>query len=194
MDLVGTPLDVALYPSTLTLDEQGGEESCPGARRRAGARHHQRLRRQPTGSTLADVGWLTLDRTAPDSSLPYDAGVYIGAGLLGSASTCAGPRVRSASMPARSPPTLACGDGLPPCRRARQKKFEALFPESQPVTLLLSAPTPLRSEFDDDGAPLHAWSTTTSTSTPSSSTARPGSFRYRARPTSDSTSRSTTTP
>ncbi len=34
-------------------------------------------------------------------------------------------------------------------------EFKELFPEAQPVTLLLSSPRPPTGAFDDDGAPLH---------------------------------------
>lgn len=153
VDLLGTPLDVALYPSTLTLDEHGlflglGAELVPGT--------ISDCVDSSAGSTLADVGWPVLDRTAPDSSLPYDAGVYIGADFLdhalytvwASGALCLDAGALAADvLPSGLSTSLLAG--------VLGEEFEALFPESQPVTLLLSAPTPLRSEFDDDGAPLH---------------------------------------
>ncbi|HCH62879.1 MAG TPA: hypothetical protein DFR83_08750, partial [Deltaproteobacteria bacterium] len=151
--LLGTPLDVALYPTALTLDEQGlllglGAELVPGT--------ISDCVDSSAGSALAEVGWPTLDRTAPDSSLPYDAGVYIGADFLDHALyTVWASGALCLDAGALAADVLPSGLSTGLLAGVLGEEFEALFPDSQPVTLLLSAPTPLRSEFDDDGAPLH---------------------------------------
>jgi hypothetical protein len=153
VDLLGTPLDISLYPSALTLDEQGlvlglGAELVPGS--------VSDCVDSSAGSDLAEVGWPTLDGTAPDSTLPYDAGIFLGADFLdhalytvwASGALCLDAGALAADFIPGGLNTDFLGALL-------GEDFEALFPEAQPITLLLSVPTPMRGAFDDDGAPVH---------------------------------------
>jgi hypothetical protein len=153
VDLLGTPLDISLYPSALTLDEQGlvlglGAELVPGS--------VSDCVDSSAGSDLAEVGWPTLDGTAPDSTLPYDAGIFLGVDFIdhalytvwASGALCLDAGALAADFIPGGLNTDFLGALL-------GEDFEALFPEAQPITLLLSVPTPMRGAFDDDGAPVH---------------------------------------
>ena len=153
LDLLGTPLDVSLYPSALTLDETGlvlglGAEVVPGAISDC----------VDTSGVidLRETGWPAYGPTAPGSSLPYDAGLYVSADFLDQALY---------SVWASGALCLDAGDLLGATLPGGLTtdflgallgdEFTALFPESKPATLLISTPVPLRGGFDDDGAPLH---------------------------------------
>ncbi len=153
VDLLGTPLDIELYPSALTLDEAGlvlglGAQLVPGS--------VSDCVDSSAGSTLREVGWPSFESTAPDSDLPYDAGVFLGADFLDHALYT----VWASGALCMDAGALA-GDFIPGGLNTDflgallGDEFKELFPEAQPVTLLLSSPRPPTGAFDDDGAPLH---------------------------------------
>ena len=79
LDLLGTPLDVSLYPSAFSIDENGlvlglGAEVVPGA--------ISDCVDSSAGSELREDGWPDFGSTAPDSELPYDAGLFVSADFL----------------------------------------------------------------------------------------------------------------
>jgi len=153
LDLLGTPLDLTLYPSALVLDENGlalglGAEVTPGA--------VSDCVDSSAGSDLFPAGWPEVGPTAPDSVLPYDAGILIGANLIdhalytvwASGALC----LDAGALAADILPSGLTTDFLGPLLG---ESFSELFPESQPVTLLLKAQTPPVGAFDEDGAPVH---------------------------------------
>lgn len=153
LDLLGTPLDVSLYPSALVMDEDGlalglGAAFVPGS--------ISDCVDSSAGSSLRETGWPELGPTAPDSDLPYDAGILLGADLVdhalytvwASGALC----LDAGSLAADFLPTGLTTDFLGPLLG---ESFSELFDEPQPVTLLLSAANPPVGRFDDDGPPVH---------------------------------------
>jgi len=154
LDLLGTLLDVSLYPSALTMNEEGlvlglGAELVPAST--------SDCVDSSAGSTLRETGWPEFGATAPDSVLPYDAGIVLSADLLdhalytvwASGALC----LDAGALAADILPTGLTTDFLGPLLG---ESFSELFPESQPVTLLLFAATPPVGSFDDDGPPLNS--------------------------------------
>ena len=153
VDLLGTPLDIDLYPTALTMDDAGlvlglGAQLTPGA--------VSDCVDSSSGSALRESGWPAFGETAPDSDLPYDAGVFLGAGFIdhalfnvwASGALC----LDAGALAADLIPGGLNTDFLGPLLG---EEFEALFPVAKPVTLLLSAPTAPVGGFSDDGPPLH---------------------------------------
>jgi len=153
LDLLGTTLDVEVYPTALTMDETGlvlglGATVTPGA--------ISDCVDPSSGIELRDAGWPAFGPTAPGSSLPYDAGLFVGADFLDQALFsvwASGALCLDAGALLGS--TLPAGLTTDFLGALLGDEFTALFPESKPATLLISAPVPPRGGFDDDGAPLH---------------------------------------
>jgi len=153
VDLLGTPLDVSLYPSSLDMDEHGlalglGAQFVPGS--------VSDCVDASAGSSLREVGWPEFGPTAPDSDFPYDAGIVLGADFLdhalytvwASGALCLDAGVLAGDFLPGGLTTDFLGPLL-------GDDFAQLFPDSQPVTLLLHAPVPPVGAFDDDGPPVH---------------------------------------
>lgn len=153
LDVLGTVVSVDLAPSALSLDENGlmlglGATITPAT--------VSDCVDSSAGSDTRNVGWPALGDTAPDSALPYDAGLFLSADFVdhalysvwASGVFClnAGDLLASFLPAGLTTDFLASVVG---------DEFEALFPEDAPATLLIHAPTPPRGGFADDGPPLH---------------------------------------
>lgn len=152
VDLLGTSLDVALYPTLLELEGQGlvlglGAEVVPGA--------VSECVDSSAGSTLFETGWPEFSETAGDSAFPVDASILVGADFLdhtlytvwaaGLLCIDAGALLQDALG---VPLTTGFVSGL------LGEPFQKLFPESKPAALQITSAAPPFSRFSDDGVPI----------------------------------------
>lgn len=152
LDLLGTSLDLEIYPSLLELEGQGlvlglGAEVVPGA--------VSDCVDSSAGSVLYDSGWPAFSETAGDSALPVDASILVGADFLDhTLYTVWATGLLCIDAGALLEENLGIPLGTGFLGGLVGEPFQELFPEDQPATLSLRAPTPPVSQFSDDGVPI----------------------------------------
>ena len=152
VDLLGTSLDIEVYPSLLELEGRGlvlglGAEVVPGS--------VSTCVDSSAGSTLFESGWPAFSETAGDSALPVDASVLVGADFLDHTLYtvwATGLLCIDAGAMAEDALGFSLGSGF--IGGLAGEPFQELFPDEQPITLTLYGAAPPVSRFSDDGVPI----------------------------------------
>ncbi|MBL8617672.1 MAG: hypothetical protein JNM72_18840 [Deltaproteobacteria bacterium] len=150
--LLDTTLALSLAPSLLELSERGlvlglGAEITPSTLSDCV---------DSSGGSSIGGGWPELSETAGDTSLPYDAGLLLGADFIDHTLFSAWAS-GALCLDAGSLLGAVVADGLTADFVAGfvGEDFEALFPADNPAWLTITAPSPPTTRFTADNPPLH---------------------------------------
>ncbi len=148
VDLLGTPLTVAIEPTLLALDERG---LVLGLGAEAYAPAYSDCVDWSAGSDLFEVGWPDLDETAGSTSLPHDAALMVSADFIDQllfTAWAAGLLCIDAGQLLEEQAGLGITSGF--LGSLLGDDFQTYFGEEVPVSLIIDPLTPPRVDFSDD--------------------------------------------